>query len=137
MQFLDGTNLELHDRNCRRFSLRLKLIKRRKDDGNTRVGPGPSVPSQTMAWRRERRWRALKRFARSMDGLKWSSALMRMLLEEMWVDEELKYLLGRPERLRRAQYPQALAVALALRHSWRSDDFRGITKRLATDRKGR
>ena len=90
-----------------------------------------------MEWRRERRWRALKRFARSMDGLKWSPALLRMVLEEMWVDEELKHILDRPERLRRAQYPQALAVALALRHSWRSDDFRGITRRLRTNRKRR
>ena len=61
---------------------------------------------------------------------RWSSRLLCVLLEELYVDEEITDFVGDPRRLPVARYPQALIVALALRHSWRPDDFQRLLKRL-------
>ena len=56
---------------------------------------------------------------------------MEVLLEELYVDDGLEELLGKsPSQLRVRQYPQAVAVALILRHSWRADDLACILARL-------
>jgi len=56
---------------------------------------------------------------------------MEVLLEELYVDDGLEELLGTArDRLRVRQYPQAVAVALILRHSWRADDLACILARL-------
>jgi len=57
--------------------------------------------------------------------------LMKVLVEELYVDDGLEELLGKaPSRLQVRQYPQAVAVALILRHSWRADDLACILERL-------
>ena len=38
--------------------------------------------------------------------------------------------LGKPDRIAAKRYPQALAVALALRHGWQRDDLLTFSKRL-------
>ena len=56
---------------------------------------------------------------------------MKVLVEELYVDDGLEELLGKtPGRLQVRQYPQAVAVALILRHSWRADDLACILARL-------
>jgi hypothetical protein len=56
---------------------------------------------------------------------------MKVLLEELYVDDGLEELLGKPSnKLQTRQYPQAVAVALILRHSWRADDLACILQRL-------
>ena len=56
---------------------------------------------------------------------------MEVLLEELYVDNGLDELLGKSStELRVRDYPQAVAVALILRHSWRADDLACILARL-------
>ena len=56
---------------------------------------------------------------------------MEVLLEELYVDEAVQELLGKtPNKLRGRDYPQAVAVALILRHSWRADNLASILERL-------
>jgi len=74
--------------------------------------------------------------AKRTKGLQWSSVLMQSLLEELWVDEEFKHLVDRVHKLRRGQYPQAVAVAVTLRHSWRRDDLRRTARRLGISTRG-
>jgi hypothetical protein len=53
------------------------------------------------------------------------------VLEELYVDDGLEELLVKaPSRLQVRQYPQAVAVVLILRHSWRADDLACILERL-------
>lgn len=74
-------------------------------------------------WRQEGRWDALRLLARHSRRATWSSALLRALVDELYVGEEFERLIGDPRRVPVRRYPQALSVALALRHSWRPDDF--------------
>jgi hypothetical protein len=53
-----------------------------------------------------------------------------VLIEELYIEEEFNALLGDPEVLPRRRYPQAIALALVLRHSWRPDDLACILRRL-------
>jgi hypothetical protein len=56
---------------------------------------------------------------------------MEVLFQELYVDEALQEFLGKaPNELRGRDYPQAVAVALILRHSWRADDLAFILERL-------
>jgi hypothetical protein len=63
--------------------------------------------------------------------IRWSPVLVETVLEELYVDDHFEGLLGRaPGDLRPGQYPQAIAVALILRHSWHPDDLACLLKRL-------
>src|SRR5690606_23559475 len=62
--------------------------------------------------------------------LAWSPMLLRLLLEEIRPDELFLDVLGKPDRIAVKRYPQALAVALALRHGWQRDDLLVFSKRL-------
>jgi hypothetical protein len=55
---------------------------------------------------------------------------MTTLLSELNVDETFTELVGRPSGLPTRRYPQAIVVALALRHSWRRDNLIKLAKRL-------
>ncbi len=60
---------------------------------------------------------------------------MKVLVEELYVDDGIEELLGKaPGRLQVRQYPRAVAVALILRHSWRADDLACILERLGMTR---
>ena len=57
--------------------------------------------------------------------------MLNLLFEELHVDESLEELLATaPRLLKRRQYPQAIAAALVLRHSWNEDDLGYILGRL-------
>src|SRR5688572_29326806 len=81
-------------------------------------------------WRRTLRPRFLRHFAACSANLGWSRALLSLLLEELHPDDSFAALLGDPETLPVRQFPQAIATAIALRHSWRFDDFTRLARRL-------
>lgn len=85
----------------------------------------------TKRWRRDVRPLTVRSAVAATASLRWSPSLMEVLLEELYVDNGLEELLGTaPEELRLRQYPQAVALALILRHSWRADDLACMFKRL-------
>jgi hypothetical protein len=60
---------------------------------------------------------------------------LELLIEELYVDESIDHLLGEhPRDLPTRRYPEAIAVALILRHSWRADDLAWIVERLGLKR---
>jgi len=81
-------------------------------------------------WRVDRRTGALRRIAARARTLRWSRDLLSVVLEELQSDEALVTLVGPLARIPRSRYPQVIAVAVALRHSWRPDDLARITRRL-------
>ena len=83
-----------------------------------------------MQWRNERRYQSLRLFAERSKQLKWSPSLLAFLLDELWTERELRLFVESLNRLPRSRYPQAVAVALALRHSWRQDHLQLAAKRL-------
>jgi len=83
-----------------------------------------------MAWRTDQRAQSLQLFTERSKDMTWSPALLRLLLEELWIEDELVSLIGALSRLSASRYPQAVALSLALRHSWRPDDLTRVAKRL-------
>ena len=115
-------------------------------------GTQPSIPTdaeieaqaartrQEAAWARQRaaeeQWRtvlrphALRLIASRAAKLPWSRGLMITLLGELNIDTMFTEIVGRPGGLSTRRYPQAIAVALALRHSWRREELVKCAKRL-------
>src|SRR5262245_13517002 len=82
-------------------------------------------------WRRELRPRALRMAIKAIGTIPWSPTLLRLLADELYVEDSLEALLNaRLERLHERRYPEAIAAALILRHSWHPDDLSCILKRL-------
>jgi len=81
-------------------------------------------------WRSELRPRAVRLIAERAAKLPWSPMLLRLLLEDIRPDDLFLDVLGKPDRIAAKHYPQALAVALALRHSWQRKDLLTFSKRL-------
>ena len=81
-------------------------------------------------WRRELRPRAMRLMAARVRPLAWSRALVSVLLDELHPDDLFDEIVGPPHRLRPAQWPWAVAMALLLRHSWRQADLTRIARRL-------
>jgi ParB/RepB/Spo0J family partition protein len=80
-------------------------------------------------WRTELRSRALRLIASRTAKLPWSRGLIATLLDELNIDATFTELVGRPAGLATRKYPQAIAVALSLRHSWRRDELVKFAKR--------
>lgn len=98
--------------------------------GSNRRSPAPT-DATTKRWRRDVRPRTVRSAVSATASLRWSPSLMKVLLEELYVDDGLEELLGKASnKLQMRQYPQAIAVALILRHSWRADDLACILERL-------
>lgn len=81
-------------------------------------------------WRTELRSHAVRLVAARTTKLQWSRMLLRLLLEEIQIDDLFIELVGKPETLPVRRYPQALAVALTLRHSWQRERLLPFAKRL-------
>jgi ParB/RepB/Spo0J family partition protein len=80
-------------------------------------------------WRTQLRPRALQLIASRTAKLPWSRGLIATLLEELNIDGAFTELIGRPQGLPTRRYPQAIAVALALRHSWRREELVKFARR--------
>lgn len=81
-------------------------------------------------WRRELRPHVLRLIAARTAGLTWSRSLLTVLLDELHTNDLFNELVGKLHTLRVRRYPQAVAVAIALRHSWRRDDLTRLAKRV-------
>jgi len=79
----------------------------------------------------------VRSFAARLAGQRWTLALIQALLEELYVDDSIVDLFGDLRSIPVARYPQLIAVAVALRHSWRPDDFSRFTHRFASPSHGR
>ena len=86
--------------------------------------------AETERWRTELRPRAVRLIADRTAKLPWSRMLLRLLLEDIRIDDLFLDVVGKPEALPVSRYPQAVATALALRHSWQRDDLITFSKRL-------
>ena len=81
-------------------------------------------------WRTNGRSRALGLIVSRTAKLPWSRGLLATLLAELNADATFTELVGRPQGLPTRRYPQAIAVALALRHSWRREELVKFARRL-------
>src|SRR2546427_5267671 len=81
-------------------------------------------------WRRTFRPHLLRVLTKRSATLVWSRTLLAVVLDELHVDDVFRELVGDPCHLPTRRYPQAIAVAIALRHSWRPDDLAHLAKRL-------
>lgn len=88
-------------------------------------------------WRRTVRPAILRRATIATTGLEWTPALFATLLEELRENDGLEALLGPMRKdLADVAYPQVIALALILRHSWKPQDLRRILETLEViDRK--
>jgi hypothetical protein len=81
-------------------------------------------------WRDELRPGAMRLFAARTAKLPWSRGLLNALVEELYPDDLFTELVGNLDRVPRRQWPHVLAIAVALRHSWRRDGLARIARRL-------
>ena len=81
-------------------------------------------------WREELRPRALRLFAAHAATLTWSRALLKLVVAELFPDDLFMELVGNLDRVPRRQWPQVIAIAVALRHSWRRDGLAHVARRL-------
>jgi hypothetical protein len=81
-------------------------------------------------WRAELRPRAVRAFAARATTLSWSRALLKAAIEELYPDALFTEVVGHLDRVPRRRWPQVLAVAVALRHSWRRDGLARFASQL-------
>src|SRR5207244_403350 len=81
------------------------------------------------SWR-TKRLRRVRALANSLAQLRWSSDLLNHLVDEMKIEEDFVAVLADPTTIPMRRYPQAVAIAIALRHSWRQDLFTRISREL-------
>jgi hypothetical protein len=81
-------------------------------------------------WREELRPRALRVFAARTATLPWSRALLKLVVRELYPDDLFAELIGNLDRIPRRRWPQVVALAVALRHSWRRDGLAQIVRSL-------
>jgi hypothetical protein len=81
-------------------------------------------------WRAELRPRAVRDFAARATTLPWSRALLKAAIEELYPDALFTEVVGDLDRVPRRRWPQILAIAVALRHSWRRDGLARLASRL-------
>ena len=63
-------------------------------------------------------------------GLAWSPRLLQLLLNELYATDDVEKQLGPTQALPVASYPQAVAIALILRHSWAPSDLEETIRQL-------
>ena len=85
-------------------------------------------------WREELRPRALRVFAARTATLPWSRALLKLVVRELYPDDLFAELIGNLDRVPRRRWPQVVALAVAVRHSWRQDGLAQIVRSLHVPR---
>src|SRR4051812_283932 len=85
-------------------------------------------------WREELRPRALRLFAARTAKLPWSRALLKLVVRELYPDDLFAELIGNLDRVPRRHWPQVVALAVALRHSWRQHGLTRIVRSLHVQR---
>jgi hypothetical protein len=74
--------------------------------------------------------KVLRLIAQRVKTLSWTPALLALLLDELYVDELFTDVVGEPDTIPPHGYASAVAVAIALRHSWHTNDLAAIADRL-------
>ena len=92
--------------------------------------PRARRPIDSCEWRACVRPQVLTSLVDQTRRLAWSRRLIGLLLEELHISDDFDRLIGPTRRLRPSRYPQLLAIALVIRHSWCRDDLARITKSL-------
>ena len=77
-------------------------------------------------WRHLTRPVILENFLNRTGDLRWSRELIDLLLDELHVGDEFDDLIGRVPPSAQVNYPQLVALALVLRHSWFPEDLARI-----------
>jgi hypothetical protein len=94
------------------------------------VHHAPRSHAATARWRREARPGILRSLAHRTRGLKWSQHLLAVVLDELHSGDDLECLLGNVHHVPIREYASTLALAVALRHSWRPDDLAWLIRKL-------
>ena len=81
-------------------------------------------------WRAELRPRVMRLFTARTTKLTWSRALLKLVVAELFPDDLFTELVGSLDRVPRRQWPHVIAIAVALRHSWRRDGLTRIARGL-------
>ena len=81
-------------------------------------------------WRAERRPRAMQLFASRVATLTWSRQLLQAVVEELYPDDLFSELIGNLDRIPSRHWTRVIAIAVALRHSWRHDQLTRFARRL-------
>jgi hypothetical protein len=81
-------------------------------------------------WREEPRPRALRLFAARTTKLQWSRALLKLVVHELYPDDLFSELIGNLDRVPPRRWPQVIALAVALRRSWRRDGLTQLVRSL-------
>lgn len=81
-------------------------------------------------WRDELRPRAMRLFAARTTKLAWSRALVKLVVGELFPDDLFTELVDNLDRVPRRQWPHVVAIAVALRQSWRPDGLLRVARRL-------
>ena len=87
-------------------------------------------PVDPCDWRTCVRPELLKTLVQQARDLSWSRRLVDLLLEELHISDDFDRLIGPTSGLPPSRYPQLLAIALVVRHSWCADDLARVAKRL-------
>ncbi len=86
----------------------------------------PARRNDLADWRRLTRPVILDDFLDRTRDLCWSRELIDLLLDELHVSDEFDDLIGRVPSTAQVNYPQLIALALVLRHSWFPEDLARI-----------
>ena len=113
----------------RRAATAAQRARTRKPE--SRRGTKIDAVAEIANWRGVARVEALSEFLKQTDGLKWTKELFLVLLEELYISDEFDRIIGPPENLPAKRWPQAVALAIVLRHSWLPDDLGAITTALS------
>jgi len=81
-------------------------------------------------WRDNLRPRAMRLFTARTRTLTWSRALVKLIVEELFLDDLFAELVGPLDRVPPRQWPHVLATAVALRRSWRRDGLAQVARSL-------
>lgn len=115
---------------------RPSLLKNRRVT-DTRCIVAEPLPEldELVRWRQDARSQALRSAVSATKAIRWNPRLLAALVEELHVADLTEELLNvRLPYLDKRRYPEAIAAALILRHSWRADDLRWILQRLGVSR---
>ena len=109
----------------------LRAIVRNNHHGDGRAEEVAAAPRPQDS----HRIKVLRLIARRVKSLSWTPALLALLLDELYVDDMFTDVVGDPDTIPPHGYASAVAVAIALRHSWQPNDLAAIADRLGVLRK--
>ena len=112
---------------------------RKQNDQRKRTRRPRNGSDPLQDWRRRLRPLILSELVEQSNDLPWSSRLITLLLSELHVGDEFYDLVDSAEQPESQKYPQLIAIALLLRHSWFPEDLAdtalwlGLTSTLLTE----